>query len=69
MLSADNLNFIKRWLEESDADHDDMRMHTRATISMGRGLVLSMSKKQNLNTIVFTEAELIGVDDTLLKMI
>ena len=47
ILSADNLNVIKWWVDASYAEHDDMRGHAGATIPLGRGLVLSMSKIKN----------------------
>ena len=47
ILSADNLNIIKLWVDASYIEHDDMRRHTGTTIYLGRGLVLSMSKIRN----------------------
>lgn len=38
-------------------------------MSRGRGSILSMSKKQNLNTKSSTEAELIGADNVLPQML
>jgi hypothetical protein len=39
-----------------------MKSHTGATMSMGRGCVYSMSRKQKLNTRSSTKAELVGVN-------
>ena len=68
-MSADNLNVIKWWVDASYAAHDDMHRHTGANMSLGCGLVLSMSKKQKLNMKSSTEAELIGADDALPQML
>ena len=37
VLSAENLNFIKGWVDASYAAHGDMRGHTGVTMSLGRG--------------------------------
>ena len=42
-----------------------MRSHTGAVILFGLGAALSMSTKQKINTKSSTEAELVGVDDSL----
>jgi hypothetical protein len=39
-----------------------MRSHTGGTMSLGKGSVYSLSRKQRLNTKSLTEAELVGVD-------
>ena len=55
-----------KWLvDASYAAHDDMRGHTGGTMSMekdGRGSIISIPKKQKLNTKRSTEAEIIGAD-------
>ena len=65
ILSADNLNIVKWWVDTSYAAYDDILGHTGATMSLGRGSLFSMSKKQKINTKSSTEAELIGEDDAL----
>ena len=65
ILSADNLNVIKWWVDAFYVAHDDMRGHTGATMSLGRRSVISMSKKKKLNTKSSNEAETIGADDAL----
>ena len=45
--------------------HDDMRGQTGATMSLGRGSVLSMSKMHKLNTKSSTKTEIIKADDAL----
>ena len=62
-LSADNLHIIKWWVDASFATHSDYRSHTGAVMSMGKGAIMSMSRKQKLNTRSSTESELVGADD------
>jgi hypothetical protein len=56
---------IKWWVDASFAVHPDMKSHTGATVSLGKGSVYSLSRKQRLNTKSSTEAELVGVDDSM----
>jgi hypothetical protein len=65
ILRADNLNIIKWWVDASYACHGDCQGHTGATMSLGKGSVSSMSKKQKINTRSSTESELVGADDTM----
>ena len=47
----------------SFAAHNNMRSHTGAVMTLGKGAAVSMSTKQKLNTKSSTEAELVGVED------
>ena len=67
-MSGDNLNVIKWWVDVSYSAHDDMGRHAGATMSFGRGSVLSMSKNKKINTKSSTEAELIWADNALPQM-
>jgi hypothetical protein len=49
----------------SYAVHRDMKSHSRGVVSFGRGVVMSKSSKQKLNTKSSTEAELVGASDYL----
>ena len=69
ILRADCINIIKWWVDASYAAHEDMRGHTGVSMSMGRGSIISMSKKQKINTKISTESELIGADDALPQML
>lgn len=64
-LEADNTHVVKWWVDASFAVHPDMKSHTGATMSMGKGSVYSTSVRQKLNTKSSTEAELVGVDDVM----
>ena len=64
-LRADNLQVVKWYVDDSFAVHPDYRSHTGAVMTLGEeGSIISMSKKQKLNTRSSTEAELVGADDT-----
>ena len=63
---------LKWWVDASYAVHEDMRGHTGGTMSLGkdgRGLIIIISKKQNLNAKSSTEAELIGADNVMPQML
>jgi hypothetical protein len=64
-LEADEGIDVKWWIDASFAVHPDMRSHTGNTMSLGKGSVYSTSKKQRINTKSSTEAELVGVDDSM----
>ena len=62
-LKADNPEVVKWYVDASFAVHPDYRSHTGAVMTLGKGSVIAMSKKQKLNTRSSTEAELVGADD------
>ena len=62
-MSAENLNVIKCYVDAAFAVHPDFKSHTGAIMTMGKGAIYSMSRKQKLNTRSSTEAELVGADD------
>ena len=64
-LTADNLENITWWVDASDAIHWDSRSHTGMVMSLELGVVTSESWRQKLNTGSSTEAELVGIDNTL----
>ena len=51
------------------AVHQDMRNHTRVTLTIGKGALLSMSVKQKINTKSSAEAEFVGVDHVMNFMV
>ena len=72
ILQADGVNVLKWWVDASYAAHDNIQGHTGVTMSMGkdgRGSIISISKKQNLNTKSSTEVELVGADDAMPQML
>ena len=56
---------IKWSTDASFAVHQDMKSHTGITMSMGKGSVISASRKQKMNTRSSTEAELVAADDAV----
>ena len=64
-LEADSMSKVRWWVDASFGVHPNMRSHTGATMSMGKGSVYSMSSKQKVNTRSSTEAELVGVNDAI----
>jgi hypothetical protein len=65
ILLADLLTLSRWWVDAAYAVHDNCRGHTGAGISFGQGMALSYSWKQKINTKSSSEAELVGVDDSL----
>ena len=64
-LSADGSGIVKWFVDSSFAVHGDYRSHTGSNLTLGQGAVSSTAAKQKLNSRSSTEAELIGVDDTM----
>ena len=67
ILSADDLNIIKWYVDASFAVHPDFKSHTGGCMTMGKGSPISVSRKQGLNTRSSTEAELVGADDDVAR--
>jgi hypothetical protein len=61
--------FLHSYVDASFAPHADMKSHTGATISLGKGPVFTQSVKQKGNATSSTEAELIGVAHSLSQII
>ena len=64
-LSADSLTNIVWWVDGSYGVHWDSKGHTGAVMSMGKGALLSISRKHKLNVASSTEAELVSIADVL----
>ena len=62
-LEAESLTIVKHYIDASYAVHRDMRSHTGALTTLGKGAIITMSNRQKLNTRSSTEAELVAVDD------
>ena len=63
ILRVDNLNVLKWYVDVSFAVHPDFKSHTGGILTMGHGALVSMSRKQKLNTRNTCESELVGADD------
>ena len=64
-LRANNDGIVRWWIDASYAVHQDMKGHTSATLSLGKGGIYNGSWKQKLVARSSTESELIGVYDVL----
>ena len=64
-LEASGNGIIKWWVDASYAVHPNMRSHTGATMTLGKGSPYSISSKQKINTVSSTEAELVGISDVM----
>ena len=64
-LQASDEGIVRWWIDASYAVHEDMKGHTGATLSLGKGAIYSGSWKQRLVSRSSTESELIGVYDVL----
>ena len=65
MLEANDLKMMRWYIDVSFAVHNNMRGHTGAGMTMGKGSMYNKSTKQKINGKSSTETELIGVDDVL----
>ena len=68
-LSADGSGIIRWWVDASYGVHMDMKSHTGAMMSLGKGAAYSMSGGQKIVGCSSTEAELIGVHDVMPQVI
>eukprot|EP00804_Cyclotella_cryptica_P015947 CCRYP_019194-RD/>CCRYP_019194-RD protein AED:0.15 eAED:0.15 QI:0/-1/0/1/-1/1/1/0/395 len=64
-LSVDDMSVIRWWVDASYNAHHDCRGQTGAMMSLGKGAVMSFSRKQKLNVRSSSEGELVGIDDAL----
>ena len=69
ILSMGTSGISEWWIDASFAIHDDMRSRTGSIMSLGKGALYSASTKQKIMTSSSTEAELVGVSDTLPKIL
>jgi hypothetical protein len=59
-----NKELVARWyVDAAFAVHPDMKSHTGYVMTLGKGAVVSSSRKQTLKTRSSTEAELVAADD------
>ena len=68
LLESDGTGMVKWWVDTAFAVHHDIKSYTGGMISMERGDLYSASNKQNLKNIS-AEAELVGVDDLMPKIL
>jgi hypothetical protein len=68
-LEADNLHVVDAYIDASFATHVDMKGHTGTYVTMGKGAVIAKSSKQKIVCKSSTEAELVGLSDSLTPVI
>jgi hypothetical protein len=68
-LEADDTQTLKWYVDAAFAVHGDMRSHMGSTFSLGKGMIVLDSTKQKVNSRSSTEAELIGVNDRIRKIL
>jgi hypothetical protein len=56
-IGADSIESMQSWVDVSYATHDDCKSHTGGAMSWGWGVLLTMCKKQKLNSKSSTEGE------------
>ena len=69
VISCDDTNSIKWHIDAAFAIHKDMKSHTGATMTLGAGMITSISTKQKVNTCSSTESELVVHDDVVSKIL
>ena len=67
-IRPDDLSLMHWWVDASFAVHADFKGHTGGVMSWGRGAVVDLCRKQKVNTMSSTEAEVVGVSDVILRM-
>ena len=68
-LAAENLHVIKHYIDVSFAVHPDFKSHTGKNSTLGTGCFDGMSRKQKINTRSSTESEVVGGDDSSIKVL
>ena len=68
ILEADDTQTITWYIDAAFGVHEDMKSHTGACMTLGKGMICSFSNKQKVNSRSSTEAELIAVDNKLSKV-
>ena len=64
-ITVDNLSSSQWSIDASHGVHWNCKGPTGAGMTLGRGAVVSFSRKQKVNTRSSTESELVGVDDAM----
>ena len=64
-LEAESMQIVKWWVDASFAVHTDMKSHTGAVMTLGKGGIYGTSTRQRINTRSSTEGEPVGVNDAM----
>ena len=68
-LEADNKQTLYWYIDAAFAVHPDMKSHSGLTFTLGKGAIISSSRKQKVNSRSSTEAEFNATDDMISKII
>ena len=68
-LGLDGSRKVTWSIDAAFAVHPDMKSHSGMSMTMGKGSITSLSRKQKLNTRSSTEAELVAVDDCMAQVL
>lgn len=68
-LEADDTQQLCWSIDTAFAVHHNYKSHTDATFSMGSGCVLSASLKQKVKSRSLTKADLVALDNVILKVL
>jgi hypothetical protein len=68
-LETDDTQTLTWYIDAAFAVHADMKSHTGAVFTMGKGAIISDSLKQKVNARSSTESEIVGVDDEISKVV
>ena len=60
-IEASDNPSITWYVDAAFAVHEDMKSHSGATMTLGKGMIISGSTKQKINTRSSTEAELVAI--------
>ena len=66
VIDLDNSGTLTWKINTSFTVHLDCKSHTRACLTLGHESLLSLLFKQQINSKTSPEAELVGVDDTMI---
>ena len=65
VLSGDGSGVIQWWVGGSHATHTNLCGHMGGCMSLGQGMIVTLSLKQKLNTRSSTKTELVAANDTM----
>jgi hypothetical protein len=68
-VEANDTNTLTWYIDTAFTVPPDMKSHTGAVFTMGKGAIIGSSTKQKVNSRSSTESELIGVDNKITKIL
>lgn len=68
-LSADGSRILQLHVDASFAVHPDIKIYTGVNLTMGKGTITHLSRRQIMNTGSTMEAQLVDTDDAIGPML